>query len=299
MAVVTFPRLNPIIFTKEIIPYFENYTSPFIQKFNTEDYIIFQVFYDNDFYPGEVIAKLIDCNDNEVADFTQDVINVGNNYQGILRCSCNVESGLYRVLLTTVSSKFNIYSNCLDIGNHENTLLIQYACRENKFDSIFITETYAYYYILRMIGGVKSADVEYKSDDVIFTDQRHKVVLIDSIPYSIRKYTFGDSSGIANWMADKINRIMSCDSVLIDGIKVVKDEGAAIEKITSNAYPFLGININLLYPEEGDSEILYDGNNAYMQSGIQINMVDNKQNYSVSPEKNGRIHVNEFVNIFN
>lgn len=294
---VTFPRINPIIFNENPIPAFEYYNDPFVQLWNKTDFIIFQVTYDNDFTSGEIIAKLIDSN-GLTYDFENDIVVAGNIYQSIFRISCNVPDGIYRILLTTSGNKFKYYSNYMNINaDNGNTLLIQYQCSKNKFDCIFRTNEYAYSFLLRLPGGVKSSDISYKSDDVNYIDQDRSIHLIDSIPYAMRKYTFGDSAGLANWIVDKLNRIFSCDDININNVKVVKDDGASLETVSNQGYPYVGANINLFHQEEGYSETLY-GNTTFLQSGTTINLMDAEHSYSIKPPKTGRIHIKTFEETF-
>src|SRR5690606_24511924 len=70
--------------------------------------------------------------------------------------------------------------------------------------------------------------------------------LLSSIPY--RSYTLfiGHADGIANWMADKINRAMACDMVIIDGDYYEKTEGASWEINRADAYAFLGMTLEIM-----------------------------------------------------
>ena len=100
-------------------------------------------------------------------------------------------------------------------------------------------------------------------------------------------------------MADKINRLLSCDSILINGVKVVKNDGAKLEVIGSDAYPYVGLNIELLRQEEGYSEGLYFDEEEMMQGGMTVEMVDSTPSYSISAPRTGRIHIETFENTFN
>lgn len=296
--ILTFPRLNPVIFNERPLPSFEYYNEQFIQCWNKTDYIIFQVTYDKDFSLGDVIASLVDCDDIKIADFENEVIDTGLLYQGILRCSCNVSPGIYRIKLDSKGEQFTLYSNWLKVSDaNENTLLINYGCSRNKFDCVFLHNDYRYSFLLRVHGGVKSSNVSFKSDDVNYIDQDRNIYLIDSIPYSIKKYTFGDSAGMPNWMADRLNRIFACDDVRIDGVKVVKDDGAAIETVGSDGYPYVGVNIDLLHQDEGYSETLY--NDVYMQTGVTLSLKDGETSFVERPAPTGRVHVKEFEKTFN
>lgn len=296
---LTFPRLNPIVFKEENILYTEKYNTPFIQKWDKGDYIVFQAHYGRSIARGEVAASIVDDNLNVVLQFDSTIIDINNWYQVIFRGSCNLPDGIYRVKLYSTAGKFTFYSNCIQIGTFPESLLLTYTCKTNKFDCIFRDSEYAYFFVLRVDGGVKSSDISYNSDDVIYTSQDRVVYLLDSIPYTVRKYTFGNSYGLPSWLADKINRLLSCDSILINGVKVVKNDGAKLEVIGSDAYPYVGLNIELLRQEEGYSEGLYFDEEEMMQGGMTVDMVDSTPSYSISAQRTGRIHIETFENTFN
>lgn len=296
---VTFPKLNPVIFKEEPFSPFEKTDHLFTQKWDKSDYIVFQVSYDKfSFSSGEIIAKLVDNEGRVVAEFINDVVDAGDLFQGILRVGCDVGEGLYRILLTTTGDKFKFYSNFFHIGRHENTVLIEYTCDKNKFDCIFKTVDYGYSFFIRVDCGVKSGDVNYNADDVFYTSQSQTTYLIDSIPYVTRKYTFGDSYGLPNWMADKLNRVFACEDVSLDNVSVVKNDGAKLEATSSDAYPYAGLKIELLHQYEGDSDELFRGE-EFMQAGMKLELADRENTYSLYPPKTGKIHIDTFEKTFN
>ncbi|MEG1950474.1 MAG: hypothetical protein RR137_08940 [Odoribacter sp.] len=296
---VTFPRLNPIIFKEKEISPFESCNTPFFQKWNKEDYIVFQVSYDKSFTSGEVVAKLVDIDGNVSGECINEVVPTVDTYQAIFRVSCNLNEGLYRIKLTTTTNKFIFFSNYFTIGKYDGSMLVEYSCRGNKFDCVFSTTQYNYVFYIRVDGGVKSGDVSYSADDVFYSDQDKTVHLIDSIPYTLRKYTFGDSYGLPVWMADKLNRVLACDMIKIDNTLVVKNDGSKLEATASDAYPYVGLKIELLRKIEGNSEYLYLSESEMMQAGLSIEMIDGETSYSVNAPKTGRIHIGTFENTFN
>lgn len=296
---ITFPRLNPIIFKEQQTSPFEQSSKTYFQKWNREDYIVFQVAYDDKaFTNGELSAILVDENDTPVANFTSDTITIPDGFQTIFRVSCNAADGCCRVKLTTATANLKFYSNPFLIGQHENTMLVRYMCKRNKFDCIFNTAEYLYYFFLRIEGNIKSGDVLYNADDIMYSSQERTTYLIDSIPYTTRKYTFGDSYGLPVWFAEKLNRIFACEIIHIDDIVVVKNDGAKLEPTSSDAYPYVGLKIELLHRNEGYSEELYSDAEA-MLSGVVVELIDRDYSFSVMAEKTGRIHVATFQNTFN
>ena len=79
MMALTFPRLNPIVFKEENILYTEKYNTPFIQKWDKGDYIVFQAHYGGSIARGEVEASIVDDNLNVVLQFDSTIININNS----------------------------------------------------------------------------------------------------------------------------------------------------------------------------------------------------------------------------
>lgn len=296
---LTFPRLNPIVFQDDKFLYTERLNTPFVQKWDKGDYVVFQVHHGGSVGENDVDAVIVDNELNTISTFQKTVIKIGEEFSTIFRASCNIDDGLYMVKLYNSSGKFEFYSNCMQVGQFPDSLLVTYTCKSNKFDCVFRDDEYAYFFALRVDGGVKSSDVSYNSDDVVYSSQDRFIYLLDSIPYTVRKYTFGDSYGLPGWMADRINRILSCDNILINGVKVVKNDGAKLEVIGSNAYPYVGLNIELLRQEEGYSEGLYFDEEEMMQGGMSVEMIDSTPSYSMLAPRTGRIHVETFEKTFN
>lgn len=271
--VISFPRLNPVTFKKEITSPYEKCTEKFIQEFDVEDYIVFQLSYDNDFLTNEIKAYIVDCSGEIILEVGKTTVIINSLMrQDVFRIPCSViKEGIYNILIES-PAKFRYYSNTFYIHDANESLLIQYGCKDNKFDCLFKTINGAEYFYLRIAGGVKTQGYSFKSDDVEFIDQDRKITLIDSIPYTIRKYTFGESIGMPIWLADKLNRIFSCDDVKINGVKVVKSSGAALELSSQENYKYVGATIDLLHADEG---------------------------YSEKPDTISGIHVEEFTEIFN
>jgi hypothetical protein len=85
-----------------------------------------------------------------------------------------------------------------------------------------------------------------ESDDVIYNDQKRNATLLDSIPYRSFTLFIGNAAGVANWMADKVNRALACDSMRIDGDFYEKTEGASWDVKREEEYAFLGMTIEIM-----------------------------------------------------
>ena len=47
----------------------------------------------------------------------------------------------------------------------------------------------------------------------------------------------GGEGGVAPWVADKLNYILCCSSITIDGLLMCPDEGSQLEPIFTEGYP--------------------------------------------------------------
>jgi len=104
------------------------------------------------------------------------------------------------------------------------------------------------------------------STDTVFKDQDYSIQKLKSVPYRLFDLVVGGKSGVPKYMLDKINRCLSCDTVLIDGVQWVKDEGANWSLTPAPDYMMFAGKIRLqeyehdggmVYTNEGDAEERY------------------------------------------
>jgi hypothetical protein len=114
---------------------------------------------------------------------------------------------------------------------------------------VFQTGTVQKFFRIRIEGGVNSDGFEPGSKDSFYVDQIRDVVMLDSTPFNVYKFLFGNGSGIPNWLADKLNRILSLNYVEINGRQFVKNEGAKFEPIREKGYPFAAWQTELVLAE--------------------------------------------------
>lgn len=135
----------------------------------------------------------------------------------------------------TLISELIIFSELI-----ENSLLLQYRHRRFYGDVVFET---GFYPSMRIPGSIR-----YKSPssrDTSFEDQPANLTMIKSIPFRVCELSVGSSEGVPNWMIDKINHILGCDDIKIDGIQYTKSDGAKFEEFSEADYPMRGWRIEL------------------------------------------------------
>ncbi|HEX7906228.1 MAG TPA: hypothetical protein VF487_20280 [Chitinophagaceae bacterium] len=149
-----------------------------------------------------------------------------------------LSEGYYYLLLTVGSGgslKKFISERIHVLEVHENSILLQYKHGRNISDIAFDT---GIEFNLRVPAVLQ--DFSPGSDDVIYKDQSRNITTLSSVPYRNFKMIFGDARGIPDYMADKINRVFGCNSVLLDNKRFAKSEGAKMERSGDRLYPMAG-----------------------------------------------------------
>lgn len=127
------------------------------------------------------------------------------------------------------------------------TMLYEYSHNENDYDTIWET---GIEYSFRC----ESVLEEYKflRKHSSFENQVQSIKTNQSIPYNKSKLKVGGEGGVAPWVGEKMNFIMSCSTKAIDGLLMEPDEGAQIEPEFVQDYPLIYFAIDMR-----------EGNNLY------------------------------------
>lgn len=125
------------------------------------------------------------------------------------------------------------------------TFLVNYRNSENNFGAVFSTGVT---FTLRVDGTL--ANYAPEADDIIYNDQNRNTTLLDSLPSRSFTLFVGESSGVPNWVLDKIHRVLSCNNVEIletpfNG-QFTKKDGATWEVIREDQYAFVGATIEVV-----------------------------------------------------
>jgi hypothetical protein len=120
-----------------------------------------------------------------------------------------------------------------------NTILVSCYNDTTDFDVIFedLGTPGDYVISVRVEGGWPTDGFMPQAKDILYIDEEYVTVQLNSKPFSTRKIIFGGSYGIPNWLIDIINRCFSCDHTYIDLLRVVKAEGAKLERSGEKFYP--------------------------------------------------------------
>lgn len=235
--------LNPIRFT-DMLPYDFEHAKPkcYWQKYNLSDQTRLQILSDD---PN--ITLTVHNYQNDVLEHTFNVVEiptmlVGQTfkvYESTLDWNL-VGNGRYYLKLESPLGTY--YSTPIWIDtDHEGTILFRYRNSENNFSVIFDTDII---FTLRVEGDIQNFSPKF--DDEIYNDQKRNASKLSSIPYRTWTLFIGAAQGLPDWMNDKVNRVMSCDMIQIDGDWFEKVPDAEWEIIRQDDYPFAGLQIEIM-----------------------------------------------------
>jgi hypothetical protein len=168
---------------------------------------------------------------------------------------------------------------------HPNTMLIEYRNSENNFSVVFFENLFFKFRVEGLI-----ANFNPESDDLIYNDQKRNATLLDSIPYRSFTLFIGNQEGIPDWVADKANRIFSCDSITIDGEYYQKVDGSSWEIERAEEYAFIGISIEVMPVENRFLQRLKTQNGTVIDSSdfIIVQKIENYANLSAALTVQGK-----------
>lgn len=224
----------------------------YLAKLQNTDTVYFQVIANY----GPVVCSLLNCEGDTVVNGSVAAINT-NFYtapETAYGCSIDIASvakGNYQVYLSVGSgaAKREFVSEPIAIdADHANTLLLAYTHRENKAGVIFENGETFYF----RTEGVLT-DFQPGSNDVVYEDQTANLVSITSFPFRSWKLVAGNSEGIPDWVADRINRIFGCDTVNVDGKQFTKPEGGKMERNGDREYPLAAWTFEIREAESQDT----------------------------------------------
>jgi hypothetical protein len=226
----------------ETIEAWEQY-QPFCQTFQTTDSIKIQV--QSNYAP--LTIQVINSRGRVFDTIILDQIAQNELEPGMFIYECEIpltdyEDGQYFLKMLCGSGPLQtLISEPLFIAeSHENSILLQY--KSTGYYGEIIHDT-GYYPSIRVLGKIK-----YKqpaSKDTYYEDQVLNMTLLNSGPYRLYDLILSSSFGIPNYLIDKLNWILGCKTILIDGRQFTKNEGAKLEEKAIEDYPLRGWSIEM------------------------------------------------------
>lgn len=251
-------------FNQQIRQFFQDKATYYQQVAGTDDIGI----YVDSICTGGINVSLIDNNGTEVHDFggmyPEFVVpanidpDFGLSYTTFTKVinleAASIPDGRYHVLLEylyggSIGHADNIYdvSECIDYceDGWDDTILFEYRHSINKYDVLF-ENSYGesvFPFYLRVEGVLMWP--EPASHDTAFEDQGFVMRNLDSEPYNIYELIIGGNGAVPAWVIDKVNRILSCNNVKVEDMRVTKDNGANWTMVKAEGFPKMAASIKL------------------------------------------------------
>jgi hypothetical protein len=201
----------------------------YIQPYQQSDKIIFQWLSEYT-TTGHFAARLLMSNGDTFIDKTVSISQISGTYDGLKAYRVaislyDVPEGVYFLQVEYNgggSTRYYVISEPFDVKQvYANTVQIAYVNSYNDFSYIFEATVIPQ---LRLHGII--TDVNTESKFKVYEDQPLNTEMVSGIQY--RSYTLA-LTGVPEWMAEKVDRLLLCDSVKVDGLALTRAEGAKLE----------------------------------------------------------------------
>lgn len=288
---VIYPAINPLQFYKQVPSSDDRYNSRLFDNWYFSDTILpweQRVDWHQPWQLSDVLHLQLHCNfgpvnlklyteDGTLVDtiaFSQVMVNFNDPDLYIYEVDVDMSGypeGCYYFTITFGSPvTFTMQSEKILLSeNLENTLQIEYSHPSFHEDLIFETNIQPK---IRIPGVLKFKGPASKN--TLYEDQPMNMQLIRSINYRVWTLDIGAGKGIPDYFADKIDRILGCRTLLIDGIAYTKIDGS-LDPSSVEDYPLRGWKIDLR-PTTNRAAVHYENNEpAGRQVAVMIN-VDSK-----------------------
>ena len=267
MSRIVIPYLNPVKFhkltpdesSKYLTKHMEewNYSNAtpdwqskpiFAQPYQTTDNITLQ--FQSSFAEVDQVIELINCYGQvfltpTITQGAESETEPGLFVYEVDQALTGIAQGYYylRISASDADDDILLISEPLQIKErHDYSKLLEYSHFQNKDGIFFETDIVLQ---LRVSG-----ELTYKqpaSRDTSYEDQSLDQTLLDSVPYRIWELYVGGTTGIPSYLIDRINRILGCSSLAVDGKSFTKSDGAKLEEKASDdeRYPLRGWTVDL------------------------------------------------------
>lgn len=222
----------------------------FFQKYQTNDKARVQIW--SDFLPS---CKIY--NTSTGLNYVVPVTNMGLSflpdltfsvYEMEFDFSLYGEGLLYVEVKYTDAIEFVYLSEPIDIKETWiNTVLFEVSNDENAFSIIFQHNPDNLLDKFKIVSRVEAIIDNFtpKADRIVYNDQIRNNTLLWGTPFREFRLNIGGRAGISDWLIDKINRMLACNEVSIDGEFYTASEGADWEPNRGEDYPLAGWRINI------------------------------------------------------
>lgn len=208
--------------------------SCYLQPFQTTDTIYLQWIGING-SSGTYVVNLLDLNGNVCYSFNavnRGVIGSSTNYVWDIDVPLmGVAENKYSVQICLFTSfKQKVISEPIEVkAKHEDTMLFEYSSNVNYQGIFFDLATKAKFQI-RLYCALSELNTASKTFG--FEDENYNLTTMSNVPYRNWSLHFGiEGHGIPEFIADKLERILGCEILAIDGKYFSRIEGSKLDAV--------------------------------------------------------------------
>jgi hypothetical protein len=250
MSKIIIPYLNPLKFHKLEPDEEAQYLTKHMEEWNFRNTVpSYQTipFYAQPFQnfdEGDQVVELINCKERvfltpTVTQGAESADEAGLFLYEIDEPLTGVDDGYYYLRITAgalvmVSEPIHIKET------HNYSIKLEYSNYKDKDGLIFQSGIE----LQMRVGG----HIKYKapaSRDTFYEDQSLDPTTLDSVPYRIHELYVGGTTGIPDYLVDRINRVLGCSSFTVDGKSFTKSDGAKLEEKSADDYSLRGWAVDL------------------------------------------------------
>ena len=199
---------------------------------SSADHILMEVFHDTGEKPWSL--RLTDCDGNILASLGWNTVPINASVCMSMYELRDLIPGTYVVSFGPLVSQPLMVTD--DVSVLDGTVLIQCAQRDNRSrrDMYSWVHGDCHYFDFRIPGGFRDDGWTFRVDNEQFVTPMSDIVELSAIDVTEKTLTVGHSCGVPVWMVDKINMMLSCDLLFIDGVRYSRVGSSVPEKVDSD-----------------------------------------------------------------
>lgn len=187
------------------------------QIFATGDNILVQLIADSN--DAEPVLRLHDIIDGSYDEVSFNVWQMNDETKILFYEIRGLIDGEYKVQIGDTECEPFLVTSDSDIL--ERTVLFQYSMKDNKQRTDFAPwiAGVQHFFNLRLPGGFKDDGWAFSVENEQFTTQEMDQLDVYSREATQQSFTLGSAEGVPVWFAEKLNKVLCCSYVYIDGVR--------------------------------------------------------------------------------
>lgn len=198
------------------------YASRYLQVFATTDIIMLELVAD---VSDEAPELLITDNTRGVTvTATWNSWNINTKKKILFRQLQGMDTGEFQISIGgVVSEPFYVTDDEAELAK---TSLFQFSMKDNRqrTDACFIINGMQYFFDMRLPGGFKDDGWGFDVDAEQFDTLDLDTIDLYSREATTKTFTLGTAMGCPVWFGERLNRILTCSYVYVDGVRYVRNE---------------------------------------------------------------------------